>query len=53
MVETVILCKEGTINSYLSALVIAMNKKKKGEDVHVVFMQEGLAAISSSCGQKF
>ena len=45
MVETVILCKEGTINSYLSALVIAMNKKKKGEDVHVVFMQEGLAAL--------
>ncbi len=45
MVETVILCKEGTINSYLSALVIAMNKKKKGEDVCVVFMQEGLAAL--------
>ena len=45
MVETVILCKEGTINSYLSALVIAMNKKKKGDDVHVVFMQEGLAAL--------
>ncbi len=45
MVETVILCKEGTINSYLSALVIAMNKKKKGEDVSVVFMQEGLAAL--------
>jgi len=45
MVETVILCKEGTINSYLSALVIAMNKKKKGEDVCVVFMQEGLAGL--------
>ncbi len=45
MVETVILCKEGTINSYLSALVIAMNKKKKGDDVHVVFMQEGLASL--------
>lgn len=45
MVETVILCKEGTINSYLSALVIAMNKKKKGEEVFVVFMQEGLAAL--------
>lgn len=45
MVETVILCKEGTINSYLSALVIAMNKKKKGDDVSVVFMQEGLVAL--------
>ena len=45
MVETVILCKEGTINSYLSALVIAMNKKKKGEDISVVFMQEGLVAL--------
>lgn len=45
MVETVILCKEGTINSYLSALVIAMNKKKKGEDILVVFMQEGLVAL--------
>ena len=45
MVETVILCKEGTINSYLSSLVIAMNKKKKGEDLLVVFMQEGLAAL--------
>jgi len=45
MVESLILCKEGTINSYLSALVIAMNKKKKGEDVSVVFMQEGLAAL--------
>ena len=45
MVETVILCKEGTINSYLSALVIAMNKKKKGQDISVVFMQEGLAAL--------
>lgn len=45
MVETVILCKEGTINSYLSALVIAMNKKRKGEDISVVFMQEGLVAL--------
>ncbi|MHA1730154.1 MAG: hypothetical protein ACTSWY_15705 [Promethearchaeota archaeon] len=45
MAETVILCKEGTINSYLSALVIAMNKKKRGDDVIVVFMQEGLAAL--------
>ncbi len=45
MVETVILCKEGTINSYLSALVIAMNKKKKGKDISVVFMQEGLVAL--------
>ena len=47
MVETLILCKEGTINSYLSGLVIAMSKKKKGEDVIVVFMQEGLAALLS------
>lgn len=45
MVDTVILCKEGTINSYLSALVIAMNKKKRGEDILVVFMQEGLVAL--------
>ena len=43
--DTLILCKEGTINSYLSGLVIAMSKKKKGEDVVVVFMQEGLAAL--------
>lgn len=47
MVETLILCKDGTINSYLSALVIAISKKKKGEDVIVVFMQEGLAALLS------
>ncbi|MHA1488838.1 MAG: DsrE family protein [Promethearchaeota archaeon] len=45
MAETVILCKDGTINSYLSALVIAMNKKKKEKDVIVVFMQEGLVAL--------
>jgi predicted peroxiredoxin len=45
MVETVMLCKEGTINSYLSTLVIAMMKKRKGEDVSVVFMQEGLSAL--------
>jgi peroxiredoxin family protein len=45
MSDTLIICKEGTINSFLSALVIAMNKKKKGEDVEVVFMQGGLAAL--------
>lgn len=45
MAETVILCKEGTINSYLSALVIAINTKKKGKDVIIVFMQEGLVAL--------
>jgi len=45
MVDTVILCKEGTINSYLSALVIAMNKKKRGHNVSVVFMQGGLACL--------
>ena len=45
MVKTVILCKNGTINSYLSALVIAMNKKKKGDDVSVIFIQGGLACL--------
>ncbi len=45
MVETIILCKEGTINSYLSSLVIAMNKKHRGDDVAVVFMQEALAGL--------
>lgn len=45
MVETLIICKEGTINSYLSSLVIAINKKTKGGNVSVVFMQEGLAAL--------
>jgi predicted peroxiredoxin len=45
MPETIVLCKEGTINSYLSALVVATNMKKAGEDIGVVFMQEGLAAL--------
>lgn len=45
MVEIVIICKDGTINSYLSSLVIAINEKKKGKDVSVVFMQEGLVAL--------
>ncbi len=45
MPETIVLCKEGTINSYLSALVVATNMKKLGEDIAVVFMQEGLAAL--------
>jgi peroxiredoxin family protein len=43
--ETIILCKEGTINSYLSALIVATNRKKAGEDIAVVFLQEGLAAL--------
>jgi len=45
MAETIILCKEGTINSYLSALIVATNRKKAGDDIAVVFMQEGLAAL--------
>ena len=45
MPETIVLCKEGTINSYLSALIVATNMKKAGEDISVVFMQEGLAAL--------
>ncbi len=45
MVETIIVCKEGTINSYLSALIVATNGKKAGGDIAVVFMQEGLAAL--------
>jgi len=45
MPETIVICKEGTINSYLSALVVATNMKKAGEDISVVFMQEGLASL--------
>jgi len=45
MPETIVICKEGTINSYLSALIVATNRKKAGEDIAVVFMQEGLAAL--------
>ena len=45
MVETIIVCKEGTINTYLSALIVATNRKKAGDDIAVVFMQEGLAAL--------
>lgn len=45
MAETIVLCKDGTINSYLSALIVATNRKKAGEDISVVFMQEGLAAL--------
>ncbi len=43
--RTIILCREGTINSYLSALVVAANRSKAGEDIAVVFMQEGLSAL--------
>jgi predicted peroxiredoxin len=50
MVDTIKISKDGTINSYLSSLVVAMNSKKKGIDVSVVFMQEGLAAL---IGKKF
>ncbi|MGB7533881.1 MAG: hypothetical protein WA977_13060 [Halobacteriota archaeon] len=45
MPETIVLCKEGTINSYLSSLIVATNMKKAGGDISVVFMQEGLAAL--------
>jgi len=45
MPETIVFCKDGTINSYLSALIVATNRKKAGEDIAVVFMQEGLAAL--------
>ena len=45
MPETIVICKEGTINSYLSALIVATNMKKAGGDISVVFMQEGLAAL--------
>jgi predicted peroxiredoxin len=45
MSESIVLCKEGTINSYLSTLIVATNMKKAGEDISVVFMQEGLAAL--------
>ena len=45
MPETIVICKEGTINSYLSSLIVAANMKKAGEDISVVFMQEGLAAL--------
>ncbi|MFZ2070371.1 MAG: hypothetical protein WAV32_01945 [Halobacteriota archaeon] len=45
MVETLIVCKDGTINSYLSALIVATNRKKAGADIAVVFMQEGLSAL--------
>lgn len=45
MVDTLLICNKGTINSYLSSLVIAMNMKKNGENVAVVFMQEGLSAL--------
>ncbi len=45
MPETILICKEGTINSYLSTLIVATNRKKAGEDIAVVFMQEGLAAL--------
>jgi predicted peroxiredoxin len=45
MTETVVVCKDGTINSYLSAIIVATNMKKAGGDVCMVFMQEGLAAL--------
>lgn len=45
MPETIVICKKGTINSYLSSLIVAANMKKAGEDIAVVFMQEGLAAL--------
>jgi len=45
MPETIVICKEGTINTYLSTLIVATNMKKAGEDISVVFMQEGLAAL--------
>ena len=44
--ETVIICKDGTVNAFLSCLVAAVNKKKAGEDVCVVFMDEALAALA-------
>ncbi len=45
MPESIVLCKEGTINTYLSSLIVATNMKKAGVDIAVVFMQEGLAAL--------
>ena len=45
MAETIVICKDGAINSYLSAIIVAVNGKKAGEDIAVVFMQEGLAAL--------
>ena len=43
--ETVIICKDGTVNSFLSCLVAAVNKKKAGEDVCLV-IDEALAALA-------
>jgi peroxiredoxin family protein len=45
MPETIVICKDGTVNSYLSSLIVATNMKKAGEEISVVFMQEGLAAL--------
>lgn len=45
MTENLIICKEGTVNSYLSSLVVAMNMKKRNDEVSVVFLQEGLSAL--------
>ncbi|TXT63815.1 MAG: hypothetical protein BAJALOKI3v1_310044 [Promethearchaeota archaeon] len=45
MVKTLLICKDGTLNSYLSSLVIAMSTKKNGGDVAIVFMQGGLSAL--------
>ena len=44
--ETVIICKDGTVNSVISCVVAAVNMKKAGEDVIVVFMDEALAALA-------
>lgn len=45
MPETIVICKEGTISSYLNCLIVATNRKKAGEDIAVVFMDGGLAAL--------
>jgi peroxiredoxin family protein len=46
MVDLVIICRDGLVNSYISSLVAAMESKKAGTDVAVVFTQEALYALA-------
>jgi peroxiredoxin family protein len=46
MVDLVIICRDGLVNSYISSLVAAMESKKAGGDVAVVFTQEALYALA-------
>ncbi|RLG38379.1 MAG: hypothetical protein DRN91_02835 [Candidatus Alkanophagales archaeon] len=46
MADIVVICRDGMVNSYISSLIAAIETKKAGGDVAVIFTQEALVALA-------